>query len=233
MKNTPANLLLVLLCAGAALAASAAWAQQGVPSTTPPVEVAPAATVAGTAAAPAPATTNAAVPTAKSLLSLWHPYGDEQNSQNNLANSNHTLDEILTWSQQTAADVLSFSPDDRATKMDSFQKKYFVKQGWDLYLAYLHDSHIEDMVDREGYFASTIVPNIPQIYSSGTKDGVYHWIVKMPITIGFYKKSTSPTADPQAGPSGKFILYVDVMRVASGGDDGVAITNWQVTAAPK
>jgi Type-IV b secretion system, inner-membrane complex component len=219
------NVLMALFCAGAALAASAAWAQQDVPSAAAPAVAVPAATVPATTAAPAPAT--------KSLLSLWHPYGDEQNSQNNLANSNHTLDEILNWAQQTAADVLSFSPDDRATKMESFQKKYFVKQGWGLYLAYLHDSHIEDMVEREGYFASTIVPNIPQIYSTGAKDGAYHWIVKMPITIGFYKKSASPTADPQAGPSGKFILYIDVMRVASGGEDGVAITNWQVTAAPK
>jgi hypothetical protein len=211
------NALMVLFCAGVALATSAAWAQQGVPP----------------AAAPAPATAAPALtPAAKSLLSLWHPYGDAQNSQNNLANPNHTLDEILTWSQQTTADALSFSPDDRVSKMEGF-KKYFVKQGWDLYLAYLHDSNIQDMIDREGYFVSTIVPNIPQIYSSGTKDGAYHWIVKMPITIGFYKKSASANVDPQPGPSGKFILYIDVMRVASGGDDGVAIVNWQVTATPK
>jgi len=225
MKKTLANLLLVLFCAGAVLAASAAWAQQGVPPAAAPAVTAPAATAPAAAAAPAPA--------AKSLLSLWHPYGDEQNSQNNLANPNHTLDEILTWSQQTAADVLSFSPDDRVSKMEGFKKKYFVKQGWDLYLAYLHDSNIQDMIDREGYFVSTIVPNIPQIYSSGAKDGAYHWIVKMPITIGFYKKSANVNADPQPGPSGKFILYIDVMRVATGGDDGVAIVNWQVTAAPK
>lgn len=197
--------LMVLMCAGTAiLAVPAAWAQ-GAPAR----------------AAPAPASSY--------KLPAWQPYGD-QNGENNIANSNRTLDEMITWSQQTVADVLSFGPDDHAKKMDGF-RKYFASQGWDLYMNYLKGSNIQDMVDNQHYFVSTIVPST-EIYSSGTKDGAYHWIVKMPITIGFYTKA-SPTAEPKPGPNGKFLLYIDVMRVPSGGDNGLAIVNWQVTALGK
>ena len=155
-----------------------------------------------------------------------------QGEENNVANPHRTTDEITAWAQQAAADVLSFNKENLNARMESF-KKYFVKQGWLLYISYLKDNKVIDMVNQQGYSVSTIVSQVPEIVNRGASGGVYHWILRMPITVSFFKKDPA-TGEPKQGPSGKFYLFLDVSRVAiGGGDDGIDITNWRVMEVPK
>ena len=155
-----------------------------------------------------------------------------QGEENNIANPHRTTEEIAAWAQQAAADVLSFNKENRAARMADFQK-YFVKQGWMLYIAYMQENKVLSMVDQQGYAVSTIVSQVPEIVNRGASNGVYHWILRMPITISFYKKDPS-TGEPKPGPHGNFYLFLDISRLAEGGgDNGIAITNWRVMDVPK
>ena len=158
-------------------------------------------------------------------LAYKNPYVGEEND---IGNAHRTSDEMALWAQQAAADVLSFGADDYAAKMESF-KKYFAQQGWQMYTAYLKDSKIADTVTQNGYSVGAIVDRTPDIVSYGPLDGSFHWIIKMPITVSFF--STDASGHTRTGGSGKYTLFVDVVRVPQGGDNGVAINNWRVDGA--
>ena len=152
--------------------------------------------------------------------------------QTDIGNPHRTTEEITTWAQQAAAEVLSFGKIDYADRMNGF-KKYFVQQGWQLYTAYLKDSKVIDMMSDDGYSVGAIVDEVPEIINQGPSGGAYHWIVRMPITISFFKKDIV-TGETKTGSSGKYFLFMDVLRVAEGGgEDGIAITNWRVMDVPK
>jgi len=157
----------------------------------------------------------------------------ESGEQNDIANPHRTTDEISAWAQQASADVLSFSAENQDAKISSF-KKYFTAQGWQLYISYLKDAKILEMVDQAGYSVSTIVSQPPEVVNRGAAGGVYHWIVRMPITISFFKKDPA-SEEPKAGPSGKFYLFLDIARTTqeSDAEDSMGIVNWRVMDVPK
>lgn len=206
MRGIPAIVLLAAVLSGAPFA----WAQG-----TPPA--------AQSAPAPAP---SKPVP---DWLKYKPAYTGEED---NIANPHRTNDEIEAWAQQAAADVLSFSRDGQDAKIKSFEK-YFNPQAWQLYISYLKDSKILNMVDEEGYAVRTIITQSPQVAQRGPVNGVYHWIVRMPITISFFKKDPV-SGEQKNGPVGNFYLFVDISRLAQGGgEDGIAIVNWRVMDVPR
>jgi len=189
------------------------------------LSAAPAAWADSPAAAPDGTTTQ---------LPAWLQYKPVyKGEENDIANPHRTADEMATWAQQAAADLLSFSKDDEEAKMAAFRQKYFVDQGWQLYTAYLKDAKILDMVDGQGYSVTTIVSEVPEIVNKGSAGGSYHWILRMPITISFYKKDPA-TGESKPGNSAKFFLFIHALRVADGGGtDGLAIMDWRVVDVPK
>lgn len=206
MKGISAAVFLAAMLSGASLA----WAQG-----TPPA---------------APQGAPAQVPLKKPAWLQYKPaYTGEEN---NIANPHRTNDEITAWAQEAAADVLSFSREEQSAKLKGFEK-YFNPKGWQLYVAYLKDSKILNMVDEDSYFVRTIVTQPPEVVNRGASNGVYHWIVRMPITISFFKKDPE-AGESKPGPVGKFYLFVDISRLAEGGgDEGIAIVNWRVMDVPK
>lgn len=238
MKKLLISLSVVVLMSFAATA----WAQAGgvaAPTAVPAKSTAAAPTAVTVPATPAPVTAappgTAQAPAAEAPLPprpAWleyHPvYTGEENDMNN---PNRTHEEIAQWAQQAAADVLSFSKSDYNAKMASF-KRYFQPQGWKLYTAYLTDSRAIDMVGKQDLIMGAIVDELPEIVNQGSAGGAYHWILRMPVTIGFHRLDAEGM--PKTVASGKFYLFIDVQRVAVGlGDNGVAIVNWRVMDAPK
>lgn len=150
--------------------------------------------------------------------------------ESDISNPHRTHDEITTWAQQAVVDVLSFSRDNYNDKVNGF-KKYFAPQGWQLYVNYLKDSKIVDVVGQ-GYTIGAIVNDTPEIVNQGSSAGAYHWIMRMPVTISFYQKNEDGT--PKPATSSKFFLFVDVLRVTQpGSEGGIAITNWRMMESPK
>ncbi len=158
-----------------------------------------------------------------SWLEYKNPYIGEEN---NIANPHRTREEITSWAQQAAADSLSFNKANYKIKLQSF-KKYFVRDGWQFYTAYLKETKLINMVMDDGYTVGTIVNDLPEITNKGTFESVYHWVVKMPITISFFSADTYKNPEPYA--SGKYLLLLDVGRVANG---GIAIMDWKVKDMP-
>ncbi|MFH1157576.1 MAG: DotI/IcmL family type IV secretion protein [Pseudomonadota bacterium] len=162
-------------------------------------------------------------PARPSWLEYKSPYVGEEND---IANPHRTTGEIASWAQQAAADSLSFSRADYKIKLNGF-KKYFVPEGWKFYAAYLKNTRLINMVVDDGYTVGTIVNDLPEIVNQGVSNGVYHWIVRMPITISFF--SAGPQGVSRPGASGKYLLLLDVGRVAEG---GIAIMSWAVEDMP-
>jgi len=158
-----------------------------------------------------------------SWLEYKNPYVGDGNS---IANPHRTREEIASWAQQAAADSLSFSSANYKIKFKSFQK-YFVREGWQFYIAYLRETKLINMVAEDGYTVGTIVNDLPKIINKGNYEGVYHWVVKMPITISFFSADTQKNPEPYA--SGKYLLFLDIWRVANG---GIAIMDWKVNDIP-
>ena len=178
------------------------------------------------AQAPAPAPAPVPAKQKPAWLEYKTPYVGEEND---IANPHRTSDEISTWAQQAAADVLTFGNADYKEKLMGF-KKYFVQQGWQLYTTYLKNEKFINMVAEDGYSVGAIVNDVPEIVSQGPTEGAYHWIVKMPITISFF--STDAAGYTKTGASGKYILFMDILRVTEGGgDNAIAIDNWRVDPA--
>lgn len=198
---------------------SFSWAQDNA-AAPPPVAAAPAAPG------------QQGVPATAEPMPSWLEYKPSYTGEeNDIANPHRTTDEMAMWAQQAAADVLTFSQDDYSKRMAGF-KKYFLQQGWVLYTAYLKDTRVLEMING-GYAIGAIVSEVPEIVHSGATNGAYHWILRMPITISFFKKDPA-SGKAKTGPSGKFYLFMDVMRVSEGyGDDGIAIINWRVMDVPK
>lgn len=169
-----------------------------------------------------------AAPVPAAPLPAWLNYKSPyEGEENKIANPHRTPDEMVIWAQQAAAETLSFKSSDFKEKMTEF-KKYFAESGWLAYITYLKDSKLADMVNEDGYSIGTIVNTVPEIVSHGNMDGAYHWIIRMPITLSFFNTDAA-SGKTRTGGSGKYMLYMDVMRVAEGGgENGIAINNWRV-----
>ncbi|MBU6475002.1 MAG: DotI/IcmL family type IV secretion protein [Alphaproteobacteria bacterium] len=170
----------------------------------------------------------AASPSADKPLPAWLQYKSPYvGEEDDIANPHRTTDEIETWAEQASADVLTFDRENYATRMAGF-KKYFAASGWKQYADYLKSSHIVDMVGTDGYSIGAIVDEMPLIINQGTVNGAYNWILRMPVTVSFFTKDPETGAE-KTGPSGKFYLFLDISRVASGGDkNGIAIADWRM-----
>lgn len=132
-----------------------------------------------------------------------------------LSGPHHTTEEVSIWAQQVAADALSFSPANYGKKMEDL-RRYFTPPGWELYQAYLKNSKLDGTAT-----VTSIVSSGSEIVSHGAVEGVYHWIVKSPVTTSF--------SGSDAG--GQSVLYMDVARAPEGGgDDGLIVYNWRVDA---
>lgn len=155
------------------------------------------------------------------------PYGGGTGAgEGGLSAAHRTLEEVGIWAQQAGADTLSFGPPAPLEKIEGF-RKYFSSQGWKPYDDYLKKSTLLTMVAEQGYSVSTIVERTPEIVGHGVKEGAYHWILKMPVTVGLFSKDAAGNA--KSGDSSKYVLFMDVMRTAEGGgDNGLAIFNWRL-----
>jgi len=150
---------------------------------------------------------------------------------NNLAKPNRTNYEISNWAQKTVAEVLSFDPEKLERHLKKI-KKYFVKKGWIKYARFLDKSKTINLVTDDGYSVRSIVNLPPDIINKGSEDKIYHWIVKMPITISIFKHDENNEIKTRA--SENYILYMDLIRVKNRGFDNsanIAISDWEIESS--
>lgn len=150
------------------------------------------------------------------------PYGGEA-QKNTLASPHRTTDEIIVIAGQIGVELLSLDTATYKEKLAEF-KKYFVPQGWQLYAAYLKDTDIIGKVRDNGYSMRAIANGSADIVSQSAVNNVYHWVVKIPLTVSL--------AAAGAESSEKQVLFMDMMRVTEAdGNNGLAIVNWRMDSA--
>jgi hypothetical protein len=213
---TACIIVLGLFCAHAAAAQ------------TPPEQAPPPAAEQPAPQAPAQPAETQPAPANTDWMTYKNPYAGEEN---NLANPHRTAEEISAWAQQAATDALSFTPANYKDKLNGF-KKYFMQQGWQLYADFLKNSNLLNTVTNDGYSVGALADSRPETVNSGPINGIYHWIVKVPVTISFYTLGADGKAKP--GMASKYTLFMDMARTTEGGgDDGIAINNWRMDEIPK
>jgi hypothetical protein len=182
----------------------------------------PQARASAQAPAPAPAPAPSGGGDINSLFQ--NPYSGEEND---LGNPNRTSEEITSWAQQRAAEVMSFTAENLNDKARS-QLKDFNEQGLAEYKKYMTDSRLLEMVRSQQYTVTTIANGDALVLNSGSIGGAYHWIVELPIMVTFHHMDVATNeAKPVAG--GEFKLVVDVGRVLpKDGVDGLQIMSWKM-----
>lgn len=146
----------------------------------------------------------------------------------NLANPHRPAEAVEDWAQQAASEVLSFTPQNQAERLEDF-KKYFVQQGWQQYADALKAQKLLDAVTVEGYSMGTIVTTPPEVTAQDANGGAYHWVVKMPLNISFYSRNAAGQVRP--GKTYPFTLLLNVTRTGAGMENGLAIAGWQMKKA--
>lgn len=151
--------------------------------------------------------------------------------ESDITNPHRTMEEIVTWGQQAAAEVLSFTPQNHAERLESFKKKYFAAQGWQQYADSLKKQKLLEAVTEDGYSMGTIVTTPPEIISQDASGGTYHWVVKAPLSVSFFSMGLNGSVRP--GPSYPFVLFMNITRTGEGKESGLAINNWRLDPAPR
>lgn len=155
-----------------------------------------------------------------------NPYIGEQND---IANPNRTTEEILIWSEQMAAIVLSFSSADYNLRIGEF-KRFFVERGWLEYASYLKGAKIIDRIKAEQCDVIAVVNGDSAVLNRGEVAGVYRWLVSVPLMVGFVK--TDESGEQRQTGNAKFRLMLQLLRVADGGKDGLAIEGFTMEETP-
>lgn len=209
MKNLRLAAILAALPVLAVMAQASA-SQEAQP-VTPPAPVPPR--VAPPSSPPAPAA---------DWMSYKDPYTGEQND---IKNSNRTLDEITVWAQGRATELMSFTPQEFSKKLSDI-KRMFVPAGWNEYAAYLQSSKMVEMVRDRQYHVTTIVNGDSMILDSRSVAGAFHWIVQLPLMVTFLHPDSN--GDMAAVAGGEFRLTMSIGRVRAGGVDGMAVESWKM-----
>lgn len=158
----------------------------------------------------------------------WMQYNDPYATTNNLGSANRTSDEILAWGEKAVADSLSFTAGEFNQTIRT-NKKYFLKDGWAEYGAYLKDSKLLGVAQSNKYYINTIVNGTPMIVNSGALNGIFRWVVSVPIITTVNQSNTSGEQKPIS--SSKLKIDLMISRVGKGGVDGVAVEKWRMNVS--
>lgn len=217
------------LCAAAicaAFVAGQAFASQQAQPLTPAAPIPPRVAAPAATTVPAPVATPAPAAAKPAPAADWMSYKDPYTGeQNDIKNSNRTLDEITVWAQGRAAELLSFTPEEFSQKLSSI-KTAFVPAGWNEYATYLQTSKMVEMVRDRQYTVTTIVNGDSLILDSRSVAGAFHWIVQMPLMVTFLHPDSN--GDMAAVAGGEFRLTMSIGRVQAGGIDGMAVESWKM-----
>lgn len=167
----------------------------------------------------------------------FHGYGSREE---NIGTQHVTNSEILTWSQQTAVELLSFTPDTYAAQFEK-NREYFTPAGYTAYDSYLQQSGLSQRIIQQRQSASAVVNGNATIVRAGQFGRPeYRWLVSMPVVVSFFRPSEKTEDAATLISNGSFELYLQVVRVPrdkdsfnSGGETdmdniGVAVENWIV-----
>lgn len=112
---------------------------------------------------------------------------------------------LTSWAARTTSDVLSFGFNDRETRMHK-NAASFDAAGWKAFLAALSMRGWDEKSDHLRPYYVTTVAAPPAIHRQGIKDGVYTWVLDIPLV------TTVKTPDNEAGKNMAYNATIVVQR---------------------
>ncbi len=141
-----------------------------------------------------------------------------------------TKDEILMWSEQTIAALMSFGA---SNLYDHFEeiKPLFVESGWNDFMKYINSAGLQDYVSEKRYKLITVINGPTYVRREGPLGGIYRWEIEAPLLFSFYKTDAygNVAAETEPDATADLQLVISVTRVPEGGgEEQVAIAGWRV-----
>lgn len=126
--------------------------------------------------------------------------------------------EVITWAAETVRNVMRFDYANYRTHLQ--QSSYsFTTTGWDSFNKALKDSNMIEAVTVRKLVVDLDVKAAPEILSSGVRNGVYTWDLRIPVVI----KLEGPES-PQPTVASLLLRIVRVSTLQN--PDGISIEQW-------
>lgn len=125
---------------------------------------------------------------------------------------------ILSWAAQAATETMTFGFNDYRRRLQE-SSRHFTRDGWASFVKALQDSGMIEALEQKRQVISAEPRSAPTITAQGVKDGIYQWVVEMPMMI------TTQYGTQQASVSRNVRLtVVRVPKLES--PNGVGISQW-------
>lgn len=165
-----------------------------------------------------------------SELPSYLQFNNDRNIITNMHLPHRTKNEILRWSEQTVAGLMSFGAFNLVEHFEAI-KPNFVESGWNDFMKYINGAGLKDYVNDKRYQLVTVVNGSTYVRREGALAGIYRWEVEVPLLFSFYKTDAYGNIPPETDPdaTAELQLVVTVTRIAEGGgEEQVAISGWSV-----
>jgi intracellular multiplication protein IcmL len=135
---------------------------------------------------------------------------------------NMTDQAILSWTVNSVTSIMTFGFGDFVARLDR-QNRHFTPDGWASFVAAFHRQKIGEIFKQNQLVLTTVPSNVPVIIRQGpNKDGVYQWLVQVPIIMTF-------TTNNNLTRHQRTVVTLTIVRVRpEDNPDGIAIRRWQV-----
>ncbi|MEJ0061947.1 MAG: DotI/IcmL/TraM family protein [Alphaproteobacteria bacterium] len=113
---------------------------------------------------------------------------------------------LIAWMADTSKRVLSLSYHDYRQRLQDVAFN-FTPKGWETFSKALKDARILELIEERKMVSELTIDAAPEILKKGDLNGVYTWMLQMPVTLSFKGQ--------QAPQSIKGVLRVTISRVST------------------
>ncbi|MDB5478503.1 MAG: IcmL (DotI) protein [Alphaproteobacteria bacterium] len=125
---------------------------------------------------------------------------------------------LVSWSARAASDVMTFGFHDYQKRLQD-ASAYFTRRGWQSFTEALERSRVMEGVQQSQRVVTAAPKSAPTITQQGLVDGVYRWIVELPLIVT-YQSGTATQTDT-------INVTLVIVRVSTlDSPSGVGIQQW-------
>jgi intracellular multiplication protein IcmL len=125
---------------------------------------------------------------------------------------------IISWASRAASDIMTFGFHDYQRRLQE-NANYFTRRGWQTFSEALEKSRITETVEKSQQVVSAVVNGAPTITQQGLTNGIYRWIIQLPLVVTYQSGSATQTE--------KLSLTLTIVRTSTlDNPSGVGIQQW-------
>lgn len=125
---------------------------------------------------------------------------------------------LVSWVARASSDVMTFGFHDYQKRMQD-NSIYFTRRGWQSFTEALQKSRIVETVEKNQQIVTAAPQKAPIIIQQGMVNGIYRWIVELPLIVTYQAGSAQQSSTINAQ-----LVVVRVSTLDS--PSGVGIQQW-------